>query len=175
MECKIPIHVFAPPSVEASSTEFPIDEGSSVVDTLMSASTVFAEGLLKVAVNIEGHKAHMLIDTGASRTVFDYHFVSVFAEVHAVDSIKTMGAADASIQAMLAQLKDFRVGDLCITNYLAAVIDLSHINQAFIDAGKEPIVGLIGLDFLNQFKARIDLRNKYLRLNFSKKIYYCSA
>ncbi len=176
MESKVPIHVFAPPSMQASaSDELPIDATSGTMDELMSASTVFAEGLLKVEVEIEGRHVDMLIDTGASRTVFDHHFVGEFAELHALDSIKTMGAANASIHAMLAQLKHFRVGDLCISNYLAAVIDLSHINQAFIEAGKPPIAGLIGLDFLNQFKARIDLSNKYLRLSFSKKMYYCPA
>ncbi len=175
MECKIPIHVFAPPSTETPSAELPIiDKEGSAVDTLMETSTVFAEGLVEVEVEIEGRKACMLIDTGASRTVFNYHFVKTFAEVHALDSIKTMGAADASIQAMLAQLKTFKMGDLCISNYLIAVIDLSHINQAFVEAGKAPIAGLIGLDFLHQFKARIDLKNKYLRLSFPKRTYYCS-
>lgn len=173
MEIKVPISLFKPPSDAAMA----VSEGEEVQLSheqalMMQQSLVLPEYMLKVAVVVEEREAVMLIDTGASRSVFDKDFLSGFAELHSWQGLKTMGAADAKIESVMVRLGQFAIGELCMQNYLAAAIDLSHINQAFALSGEPPIAGLIGLDVLEAFKARIDLKNKCLRLSFAKKIYY---
>lgn len=173
MDIKLPIELFKPPQEQlrpVADAEALLDEGHA--ESLHKQSAVFAEYLVRVPVKVQGVEAYMLIDTGASRTVFDKSFVEPIAPMYNNNSLKTMGAADVTMPVMLTDLQYFSIGDLCIPKYVAAVIELAHINAAFVAANLSPIVGLIGLDILARFKARIDFRNQLLRLSFSKREFY---
>ncbi len=105
------------------------------------------------------------IDTGASKTVFDKNL----AEKHAVtetdiDEIHTAGIGEKPLSATLGQLSDIKLGKLQVNSIKVALIDLSHINELYKKATNMEICGLIGGDFLMQYRAIINYKQKVLIL-----------
>ncbi|HAG16287.1 MAG TPA: hypothetical protein DCG69_07160 [Bacteroidales bacterium] len=113
----------------------------------------------------------MLIDTGASRSVFDSNRIGLFVdnpEISENDQLST-GLGTNSMKSHMVILENVKIGNLRLKNYTAVIIDMTHINQSFETMGLQQIDGVLGGDILLKYKAEIDYRKKELRLRFSKK------
>ncbi|MBI4945857.1 MAG: aspartyl protease family protein [Bacteroidetes bacterium] len=109
----------------------------------------------------------MLIDTGASKTVFDKKRISNFLkeekfETH--DKLST-GLETSNMKSHLVVIKKISIGTLEIKNYKSVVIDISHMNAAYSHMKQKPIEGVLGSDILKQHKAVVDYGKKTLRLH----------
>ena len=120
---------------------------------------------------VQGHindkAANLLIDTGASRTVFDLSRISNFIaqeNFEAHDSLTT-GLGTDSMQGHSVEIPHLKVGDLEIVNYSAFLLDLSHVNGTYDKMGMDAIDGVIGSDLLVRHKAVIDYPKKILSLS----------
>jgi hypothetical protein len=108
---------------------------------------------------------YWLIDTGASKTVFDsnlagrYHLTG-----ESTDQVHTAGISDKPLETTIAHLHGFSIGRLKLDDLRVALLDLSHINQLYAGATGMQICGMLGGDFLVQYQARIDYRKKILEL-----------
>jgi len=126
---------------------------------------------LTIHARINGKSVHLLIDTGASRSVFDkkraIRFVGESShEPH--DKLST-GLGTNTMKTHIAILKKMRIGDLLIENFEAVLLDLEHVNDSYEKLGLTPIDGVLGSDLLVKHKAVINFGKKELKLNLKPK------
>lgn len=99
-----------------------------------------------------------ILDTGASKTVFDESLLPYFepGDPAAGETIQSAGIGAHQLNASLGRLKPFSLGALYIEALPVALIDLRHINDLYWKVAGKHLCGLIGSDFLLRYKAVID-------------------
>ncbi len=123
-------------------------------------------------VNIEINKVKgiLLIDSGASRTMFDTERFKRFKSVSKTcQSPMNPSGIGGQVQANLTILRKIKIEKLSISNYAIGIIDLSHINNMFTSFKKNPIDGVLGADMLKSHGAILNFRNNTLCLSFDEK------
>ena len=115
---------------------------------------------------IHDKEANFLIDTGASRSVFDPNTITDF-----IDNIQfekkegmTAGVGSSDLESATFVIDHFSVGELEIHDYEAVALDLENIHEMYGKLGLPRIDGIIGGDLLKRHKAVINYRSKKLRL-----------
>ena len=115
---------------------------------------------------IHDKEANFLIDTGASRSVFDSKTISNF-----IDDIQfekkeglTAGVGSSDLESSTFKIESFSIGDLEITEYEAVALDLENIHEMYGKLGLPCIDGIIGGDLLKRYKSVINYKGKKLRL-----------
>ncbi|RZJ66978.1 MULTISPECIES: aspartyl protease family protein [Pedobacter] len=119
--------------------------------------------LVEVVVFKEKHFA--VLDTGASRSVFDKSLI----ELHLAETLQvsedinaaTLFTTTTTIQATIPEVK---IGSLKIKNYETVAFDLQSVTDTYQQFGHPPIIGIIGGDILMQYKAVINYEKSALRL-----------
>jgi hypothetical protein len=124
---------------------------------------------LMIAVEINGLPARMLLDTGASRSVFDLERISRFFTDNKpnfeVNEKLSTGLGTRDMQSQAVYLKEFKIGELCIREYPAVVLDMSHVNLSYSELDLPPIDGVIGSDILMKYAAVINYGKMQMRIN----------
>ena len=115
---------------------------------------------------IHGKEANFLIDTGASRSVFDPKTISNFIDGLQFEKKEglTAGVGSSDLESSTFKIENFSVGDLEITDYEAVALDLENIYEMYGKLNLPHIDGIIGGDLLKRYKAAINYRSKKLRL-----------
>ena len=115
---------------------------------------------------IHGKEANFLIDTGASRSVFDPKTIATF-----IDDIQfekkegmTAGVGSSDLESSTFVIDTVSLGDLEIHDYEAVALDLENIHEMYDKLGLPRIDGIIGGDLLKRHKAVINYKAKKLRL-----------
>ncbi len=126
---------------------------------------------LALKAKINGKVAHLILDTGASRSVFDTERIDKFFKgktktTHVESSKLSSGLGTNTMKSKTTELKTLQLGDLIIKTYPTVLLDLSHVNQSYSQAGLKAIDGVLGNDILMKYKALIDYRKKELILSF---------
>ncbi len=115
---------------------------------------------------INGKTARFVVDTGASRTVFDkdrilnYINNPEFSEKEGLSA----GIGGTDISSFIFNIEELCFGDLMISNYQAVAMDLSNINDSYEMIKLPPIDGVFGGDLLKRHNAVINYRLKKIRL-----------
>ena len=115
---------------------------------------------------INGKPARFVVDTGASRTVFDkdrilnYINNPEFSEKEGLSA----GIGGTDISSFIFDIEELCFGDLMISNYQAVAMDLSNINDSYEMIKLPPIDGVFGGDLLKRHNAVINYRLKKIRL-----------
>lgn len=113
---------------------------------------------LLVEVFVFGQLFKAVVDTGASRTVFDKTIIENYITEDALltsDKLST-GLGTNSMESHTLSVSEFAIGNFKITDFEVAVLDLSMINTAYESLEVGPILGVIGGDILMEYKAVID-------------------
>lgn len=99
-----------------------------------------------------------IIDTGASKTVFNQSLTELYEPIEMDINLKiqSAGIGVGHLETSLGNLIPFMMGEYYIESLNVALIDLSHINKLYYSATQKEICGLIGSDFLLERKAVID-------------------
>lgn len=125
-----------------------------------------------VNIKVNGVKARMLVDTGASRSVFDGERLMRFFPEQVPELQenlqKSTGLGAKDIQSQALYLDSMSIGELIIRKYPAVVLEMSHVNASYGDLGLPPIDGVLGSDILMRYGARIDYRKKEMKINLRK-------
>jgi len=116
---------------------------------------------------INGKPARLLIDTGASRTVFDAGRIKAFLdqedhEFEKMDKLST-GLGTNTMESHSVVLKEFKLGETVFNDYCTVVLNIVHVNQSYQMLGYPEIDGVLGGDLLHELKAVIDYRKKEIR------------
>jgi len=122
---------------------------------------------LQMKIFVNGKPANVIIDTGASRTVFDKTGIKNFekktkAKLHHKLS---SGLGTNTMKSHKINIAEVKLGTIKIKNYEAVLLDLTHVNQSYIQIGLSPIDGIIGSDLLHKYKASISYEKKILILH----------
>jgi hypothetical protein len=113
---------------------------------------------------INGKSARLLLDTGASRTVFDINNKIKFMKKQEMiknNSLSTGLGTDKMI-SHTSFIKKFSIDKLVIFDYEGVFIDLSIVNSSYEKLNLKPIDGVLGSDLLKQFNAIINFEKKTL-------------
>ena len=115
---------------------------------------------------IHGKEASFLIDTGASRSVFDPKTISSFIKNIEFEKKEgmTAGVGSSDLESATFRIDVFSLGDMEIFDYEAVALDLENIHEMYGKLGMPHIDGILGGDLLKRHKAVINYRNKKLRL-----------
>ncbi len=115
---------------------------------------------------INGLPCHLIIDTGASRTVFDRNYFGEELEILTVttEDLHTAGIMAGNIETVFARAKYFSLEGFTLENLQIVLIDLTAINDIYRSVTGKNIHGLLGSDFLVRHKAVIDFKNSILTL-----------
>ena len=115
---------------------------------------------------IHGKEASFLIDTGASRSVFDPNTISTFIDDLEFEKKEgmTAGVGSSDLESATFRIDIFSIGELEIDDYEAVALDLENIHEMYEKLGLPCIDGIIGGDLLKRYKAIINYKSKKLRL-----------
>ena len=115
---------------------------------------------------IHGKEANFLIDTGASRSVFDPNTISTFIDDLEFEKKEgmTAGVGSSDLESATFRIDTFSIGGLEIADYEAVALDLENIHEMYEKLGLPRIDGIIGGDLLKRYKAIVNYKSKKLRL-----------
>lgn len=121
---------------------------------------------LFLCLKVNGHNCRLLLDTGASRTVFDSERVLRFVKPGKIkaNESKSVGLGVADMETKVVKLKHITRGKLVIPKMEVAVLPIGHVNQTYAQIGLDPIDGVLGSDFLMKYEAVINFSRLYLRV-----------
>lgn len=125
-----------------------------------NGSHIFVKG------KISGVPLTLLIDTGASQSVLDKHFVNTyFSKLPVtVTQHQTTGLGGNLSESSFVKMHRIRIGGCKIKPAKFALIDLGSVNDAYTGAGFEPVEAILGGDLLLKYHAVLDYGAKYLLL-----------
>lgn len=117
---------------------------------------------------IDGQKYDLLIDTGASHTIFNAALIrEVPSGEMASPEVQSAGIQSGELKTSIGLIRKFKLGDLKRSDWTVVLIDLTHVNNLYKKFTNKHVAGLIGSDFLLKHQAVIDYRKR--RLVFRKK------
>ncbi len=128
---------------------------------------------LALKAKINGKVAHLILDTGASRSVFDLSVSQKFFPsenniLHTPSEKLSTGLGTNTMKSSFIHFHKLEIGELLLKDYQCVLLDLSHVNQSYQQAGLKSIDGVLGNDILLPHKALINYQQKELRLNLLK-------
>jgi hypothetical protein len=139
-----------------------------IVELDNSSYHLFVEGF------VNGRRCDLIIDTGASKTVFALNHVSSMLETppEMEPGIQSAGINATEMDSHQGILTQFRLGHFYTENYSIILIDLNSIDQLYRNISSKSIWGLIGSDFLLKYKAKIDYSKRMLTLQVPKSNFF---
>ncbi len=125
---------------------------------------------LMIKLYINRKVANVIIDTGASATVFDKNRILKYLTNKSLEDHDNLssGLGTNTMKSQSTTLKKIRIGELKIDDYKAVLLDLSHVNKSYHEVGLTPIDGVLGSDILLKHNAIIDYAKQRLKLKKSK-------
>ena len=120
-----------------------------------------------IDIGVDGQQVRMLLDTGASRTVFDSTSLkAIVSELEMEENEdKATGLGSDTVENFIAHIKELSLGELVLKDYQVGVLDLQHVNMSYERIDLLPIAGVLGSDILVKYQAVIDLKERVVRLN----------
>ena len=142
-----------------------------VSETTLPIELLFIEDAgyhLLIKAKVNGKRASLLIDTGASKTVFDKDKILKFVKESSFTTLEKLstGLGTAKMKTHSAFLKKLQLGKLTLPEFETIVIDLSHVNQAYEKLDLPEIDGVLGSDLMLMYNAVIDYKKKKLKLTW---------
>lgn len=123
-----------------------------------------------INLTINSVPCRLLVDTGASKTVFDAERVLRFVSEQKITSheIKSVGLGVTNMETKVATLKDISVKKFNRKKMEVAILPLTHVNTTYVLLEIPEIDGVLGSDFLMKYKAVIDFGNAQIQLTKRK-------
>ena len=119
---------------------------------------------------INSVEANFLIDTGASRSVFDPTVISRYVENPKFEKKTgiTAGVGSSDLESSTFVIDSLSFGDIEIKHYEAVALDLENIHETYQKLGLPSIDGILGGDLLYKLKATINYRLRKIRFTKPK-------
>lgn len=121
---------------------------------------------LQLTIKINNQNAILILDTGASRSVFDENRIKTFTTNHQTEDLERLstGLGTNTMVSKKVYLEKLQFNELIIKNYEATILDLTHVNHSYQKLNLNLIDGVLGSDILTDFNAIIDYGKKELHL-----------
>jgi hypothetical protein len=110
--------------------------------------------------------ANVIIDTGASKTVFDIKRILKYASNKKFDKHINVssGLGTNTMRSQFTTIKKIKIGTIEIADCQIVLLDLSHVNKSYHKVGLAEVEGVLGSDILLKYNAVIDYQKKKLKL-----------
>lgn len=118
---------------------------------------------LLVEIVVFGEKLFAVLDTGASRSVFDKTLMEKNIEgltISEETQAATIFSTAATFTGIIPKLK---IGKLSLKNYPAVALDLKAVTETYLSMGHPPISAIIGGDILMEYNAKIEYYKRLVR------------
>ncbi len=115
-----------------------------------------ATGHYLFSAKINNVSGDFILDTGASTSCVGFIDSEHFLLISEESIIKAAGAGAINMETMLSRKNEFAINHWAINNMDFVLFDLSHVNEALSQVSEGPVHGIIGADFLKQYRAVID-------------------
>lgn len=113
----------------------------------------------------DGETAYWVIDTGASKSVFDINLAEfILSEEEGTEDLHAANMSEEPLKTSLGILKPLLFGKLKVDNMKVALMDMNHINELYQKVSDYKICGLLGSDFLLKYNAVIDYKKRVMVL-----------
>lgn len=125
---------------------------------------------LCVSVTVNRKRCRLVLDTGASRTVFDQAEITHFVKegTTEIEGRMSAGLGTDQMQTHSVLLKTFKLGRVTLTDFEALALDLAVLNSSYETLGHGKVIGVLGSDILNAHRAVIDFGKKRLTLRYAE-------
>jgi hypothetical protein len=120
-----------------------------------------------IDLKVNDIQCRLLLDTGASKTVFDTERVLRFIDASKVkaNESKSVGLGVTEMETKVAKIPKWQMGKLNIKQFKVAILPLAHVNQTYRLLELPPIDGVLGSDFLMKYNAIINYPKSILKLS----------
>ncbi|HEY6163110.1 MAG TPA: aspartyl protease family protein [Bacteroidia bacterium] len=121
---------------------------------------------LMAIIIINRKKAKVIVDTGASRTVFDKERIKHFVKAKSTvikDKLST-GLGTNSMKSHQLLIRSLQLGKIKVKDYPTVLLDLSHVNHSYTQLGMDAVDGVLGSDLMHRFNAVIDFKKNEMKL-----------
>lgn len=117
-------------------------------------------------ITLNRKKCKMVLDTGASRTVFDQDEIKRYVkeDITEIAGKMSAGLGTDSMQTHSVLVKKMKLKSLEITDYEGLALDLTVLNNSYEQLGYKKVIGVLGSDILQEYEAVIDFGKKKLTL-----------
>jgi hypothetical protein len=126
------------------------------------------EGIhLLISGRINKKPARFIVDTGASQSVLDLNRIHLFhkgGKPRLHDMIST-GLGVSDMKSFVIDEVSLQLGKRLFEKMAFICLDLANINQSYEHIRLKPIDGVLGGDFLWQYKAVIDYSKRQLKIS----------
>ncbi|MCO6498748.1 MAG: clan AA aspartic protease [Vicingus serpentipes] len=121
---------------------------------------------LLIRAKVNSKEVNLILDTGASRTVFDEERIIILIGHNNLEKQERLsaGIGTTSMASKKVVIDQLSFNGLLLTNYEAAVLDLKHVNQSYEKLQLAPVEGILGGDILVKYKATINYDTQELIL-----------
>lgn len=119
-------------------------------------------------ITLNRKKCKMVLDTGASRTVFDQDEIKRYVkeDITEIAGKMSAGLGTDSMQTHSVLVKKMKLKSLEITDYEGLALDLTVLNNSYEQLGYKKVIGVLGSDILQKYEAVIDFGKKKLTLRY---------
>ncbi len=123
---------------------------------------------LMVNGKIGRKKIRLLVDTGASKSVFDKDRIAAIVGNEDFENLEHLstGLGTNTMQGQMTTLKSIKIGGIIIKDSPVVILDLSHVNESYEMINDKGIDGVLGSDFLHFYKAVIYYNKPRLKLYY---------
>jgi len=121
-------------------------------------------GHLCLIAEINGIFATLILDTGAGVTILESKRAEKFQLDFSISENSATGAGGSNLTLSTSTIKELKIADFFVENYEVYLMNLDHVNNAFLQMGLEEVDGVIGADILTNNNAIIDYGNLILYL-----------
>ena len=120
---------------------------------------------------INDKRALLVLDTGASKSVFDINQCTEYGiEIEENSAqVNSTGIGNTSLESQLGIIHSIGIEEWQNNKLNIVLIDLQHVNNAYENIGKRKISGILGSDILYRYKAQINYAKSTLILKNPKK------
>lgn len=115
-----------------------------------------------VEVKINDIPYILVLDTGASKTAFDHNLLEQSGVLIVESERLSTGLGVTNMTSFTAVINNIQIGDLHLSDFEVAVLDLSTINIAYRQLDHPEVLGVLGGDILVKYFAVIDYGQKTL-------------
>ncbi|WP_162054226.1 retropepsin-like aspartic protease [Pontibacter pamirensis] len=123
-----------------------------------------SSGHLQMQVYLNGVRGNFILDTGAGATILEEKRKSAFHLKSRKSNKQVTGTGGGTMGMQLSTGNKMQIGQLEINNSSIYLINLDHVNKAFLDMKLEEVDGIIGADILSAKRGVIDYTNLVLYL-----------
>ena len=151
----IPFEIFSFEMLETADDD--------ALDSVQRAQVPMGKHLF-VEVEVDGNALTLVLDTGASQTIFDPELIAdsldFFSDLGEIQS----SGINSEVEMSAGYVRNLQIGELFIPKMFVGLTSLAQVNLIYKRVSDKQIAGLLGSEILEKYRAIIDYGTRTLTL-----------